>query len=294
MDIKLMLIIVLMIVAVLLFSFIGLSFISEAKRYEEKKKRLNQLNFKDNRDVSIEEAIDKITKIVDMYIFKIKTSPKDKALNINLKMIGWDKYFGPKEWKSFVIFMSFIGVVAGLLFGVLSPIYGLFIAMMFTVLPTVFLSTEIKDKKMKLMDKFPDIIIITEGYLSAGFTLSKAMEETIPFAGKSWQPILKKLVADIELMGVESALNNLKEATTIPEVREFASLVKIAYAQGDVGESFSSQADRMLTIQEDMMMAKIAGRRSLASVANAPTILAVFLLIGAPAVTKIMEMSAMS
>lgn len=287
MDIKLILIMILMIVAVVLFSFIGLSFVSEAKKYEARKKRLNQLNFKDDRDVSIEEAIDKITKIVDMYIFKVKPTPKDKELSVHLKMIGWDKYFGPKQWRSFVIFMALFGGIIGVIFAVISPIYGAFIGAMFIVLPSVFLSTEVKNIKSKLMDKFPDIIVITEGYLSAGFTLSRAMEETIPFSGKAWEPILKKLVADIELMGVDSALSNLKEATTIPEVREFASLVKIAYAQGDVGESFSSQADRMLTIQEDLMLAKIGGRRSLATVANGPVLLSVFLLIGAPALSKV-------
>lgn len=293
MDMKLALILILMITSVLLFSFIALSFISEARKYEAKRKRLNQLNFKNNRDLSVEEAVESITRFVDMYIFKMKPTPKDKELSINLKMIGWDKYFGPREWKSFVLFMCILGFIVGGVLAMISKIYGAFVGCMFVVLPSMFMHTEVKDKKTKLLDKFPDIIIITEGYLSAGFTLSKAVEETIPFAGKAWGPILKKLIADMELMGVESALNNLKEATTIPEVKEFASLVKIAYSQGDVGESFSSQADRMLSIQEDLMMSKIAGRRSLAAVANAPVILSVFLLIGAPAIANVMEMSMM-
>lgn len=292
MDIKLTMIVVLMVVSVVLLSFIMLSYISEAKKYEARKKRLDQLNFKSERDVSIEEAIDKITKFVDVYILKIKPSEKDKELELKLRMIGWDKYFGYKEWRCFVIFMACVGGVFFLVASIISPAYGAMVGGMCAVMPSLFLHNESNDVKLKILDKLPDIIIITEGYLSAGYTLPKAIEETIPFSGKTWMPILKKLVADMELMGIDYALNNLKNATNVPEVREFASLVKIAYSQGDVGESFVTQAERMEVIQEDINMQKIASRRSLAAVANAPVILAVFLLVGAPAVSKVLEMSA--
>lgn len=291
MDFKLIIIVGLMIASVVLFSLIALSFIVNAKKYEAKKKRLNQLNFKKaNNDVSVEEAIEKITKFVDTYVLKITPSQKEQEIEIKLKMIGWDKYFGYKEWKAFRVFMAIVGIVLMIFLSVISRVYGMFVGGVLIIAPDLFFKVQVDEVVDKLLDKFPDLIVITEGYLSAGFTLPKAIEETIPFVGKTWCPILKKLVADMELMGIDYALNGLKEATNIPEVREFASLVKIAYEQGDVGESFTTQAERMLIMQEDLMLKKINGRRSLAAVANAPTILAVFLLVGAPAMEKIMNM----
>lgn len=291
MDFKLTLIVILMIVSVVLFSLIALSFISAAKKYEARKKRLDQLKFKEDRDLSVEEAIEKITNFVDMYILKLKPSPKDKQTEIKLRMVGWDKYFGYKEWKAVKIFMGIVGIVVMSLLYKISAIYAAFVGITLMVVAPVFFHLEVEDKRTKILDKFPDLIIITEGYLAAGFTLSKAMEEAIPFSGKTWGPILKKLVADMELMGVDHALSELKASTNVAEVREFASLVKIAYEQGDVGESFTSQAERMRTIQEDLMMTKIGRRKSLATTANLPVLLSVFLLIGAPAVAKVMEIS---
>lgn len=292
MDIKFMIIMSLVVFAIVLLSVIMASWNSERKKYNSRKKRVEQLSFGNtSKDVSIEEFVGGVTNFIDKKVLKIKPSDSDILLGKKLKMVDLDKYFGVTEWKAFRIFMGFVGIGVGILFSFLHPAFGAFVGLFLIVAPTLFLNTQAKEVRMKLLTKFPDIIMIMEGYLSAGFTLNRAIEETIKFGGSTWTPILKKMVTDMEVMGVEYALNELKEMSDVDEIREFASLVKIAYQQGDVGSSFTSQIERMRVIQEDVIMQKIAGRRSLAVAANAPTMLAVFVLVGAPAIGNLMTLT---
>ena len=292
---KIQLIYILLLVSVtIVLTTINISrFAVELKKSRERRKRLGQLSFKEDKDVTVEEALERITSFMEIYVFKTKKKQKDIALEIRLRMIGWDKYFGEREWKAFSMFMLFVGVGLGLVFSLISPTYGLFVGGFLSAMPMIYFHMETKDVRFKLLSKFPDVIIIINGYLKAGYTLNKAIEETIPFAGKRWGMLLTKLVADMDMMGVDHALEELKVSTDIPEVREFCSLVKIAYAQGTVGDSFETQAIRMRMIQEDIMLQKIAARRSLAIVAQAPTMLAVFVIVGAPAMKQVMEISTM-
>lgn len=292
MDFNFMIIMILVVFAIVLFSVIAASWKSEVKKYNSRKKRVDQLSFGNTeKDVSVEEFVHGITNFIDKKVLKIKESESDILLAKKLKMVELDKHFGVREWKAFRIFMGFVGIGIGMLFGFVSPVFGGFVGLFMVVSPTLFLNTQAKEVRMKLLTKFPDIIMIMEGYLSAGFTLNRAIEETIKFGGNTWTPILKKMVTDMEVMGVEYALNELKEMSDVDEIREFAALVKIAYQQGDVGSSFTSQIERMRVIQEDVIMQKIAGRRSLAVAANAPTMLAVFILVGAPAIGNLMTLS---
>lgn len=265
----------------------------EAKKIKERRKRQNQLMFVEEKDVTVEEAIEKITEIMEIYVFKSKAKPKDILTEIRLRMIGWDKYFEAEQWKAFSVFMIFVGIAIGFTFSFINTAYGVLVGGFFALMPQIYYLMETKDVRFSLLSQFPNIIILINGYLRAGYTLDRAIESTVPFTGKRWSIMLTKLAADIEMMGVDYALNELKLTTDIPEVREFCSLVKIAYAQGSVGDSFESQAMRMRSVQEDIMLQKIAARRSLAIVAQAPTMLAVFLLVGAPAVKQVMEMTSM-
>ena len=292
-NVYLILIFILVTSSILISTINTLRFIVEIKKERERRKRKGQLSFKYEKDVSVEEALEKITEFMEIYIFKTKRKEKDIILETRLKMIGWDKYFGDREWTPFSLFMVGVGVALGVFFSFISPMYGLFVGGFISLAPTIFFMSETKNVRFTILSQFPDIIIIINGYLKAGYTLNRAIEETIPFAGKRWSIILAKLVSDMDIMGLEYALNELKSSTDIPEVAEFCSLVKIAYNQGTVGDSFETQAERMKTIQEDIMMQMIANRRSLAIVSQAPTMLAVFVLVGAPAIKQVMEMGSM-
>lgn len=292
-NVYLMLIFILVISSILLSTINTLKFMVELKKERERRKRKGQLSFKYEKDMSVEDALEKITNFMEIYVFRTKKREKDVILETRLKMIGWDKYFGEQEWKAFSLFMVGVGAILGILFSFVSPLYGCFVGGFLSLAPTIFFMTETKDVRFTLLSQFPEIIIIINGYLKAGYTLNKAIEETIPFTGKRWSGLLAKLVSDMDIMGIDYALNELKLSTDIPEVSEFCSLVKIAYSQGTVGDSFEDQAERMKSVQEDIMMQMIANRRSLAVVAQAPTMLAVFILVGAPAIKQVMEMGTM-
>ena len=292
MDYQFMLILFLVVISIIMLTTILVSWGKEVKKYNSRKKRVDQLSFNaKEKDVSVDQFIGGLTNFVDKKILKVKPSDSDILLEKRLKMVELDKQFGVKEWKVFKMFMCFVGVLAGGIFALVNVWFGAFVGVFLSIAPSLFLHIQAKEVRLKLLTKFPDIIMIMEGYLSAGFTLNKAVEETIKFGGTTWTPILKKMVADMDIMGVEYALNELKEMSDVDEIREFASLVKIAHEQGDVGGSFTAQVERMRVIQEDVIMQKIDGRRSLAVAANMPTMIAVFILVGAPALGNLMMIS---
>lgn len=291
MSLSIILMIVMMSAGIFLGSFIIGSLLVEKKKHSDYKKRVDQLSFRTNKDVSLEQFIDKVTQYVDTYIFKGKNNPKDSRLNVKLKMIGWDKYFEAQQWRAVKVATLMLGGVIAVLFGLISPPFGLVVGGIIAIMPDLLFKNEVKEKRDKLLAAFPDIIIIMQGYLEAGMTLVEAIVQTIPFANRAWMPVLKKMASDIELMGVEHALNELRDATDLQEVKEFASIVKVAYAQGDVGDSFKAQAERMYSIQEDRVLIKIGKRRNLAVVAQAPTMISVFILVGAPAIRQVIDMT---
>lgn len=293
MDLGLLLILVVISIVVSVTLVNILSVTVYIKKSRERKKRRDQLVFKDERDVSVEEALEKITDFVETYIYKQKKSPQDELMEIRLKMIEFDKYFGAREWRAFSIFMAIVGVILALIFSMINVAYGIVTGIILIAMPQIYYMSQVKEVRVDMLSKFPKIIILINGYLAAGYTLEKAVRATIPFAGKRWEKELVKFVTDIDLLGVEHALNNLKRATDIPEVREFCSLVKVAYEQGSVGSSFEDQAIRMESIQNDVMKQKIEGRKSLTILAQGPTLLAVFILAGAPVLKQVTEITQM-
>lgn len=293
MDIGLLVILILIAIVVSVTLVNILSVTVYVKKNIERKKRRDQLVFKDDRDISVEEALEKITDFVETYIYKKKKSPQDELTEIRLKMIEFDKYFGAREWRAFSIFMVILGFVLMLILSTVNMTYGLVAGIILMVMPQIYYVSQVKEVRFEMLSKFPKIITLINGYLEAGYTLEKAVRATIPFAGKRWEKQLIKFVTDIDLLGVEYALNNLKVATDIPEVREFCSLVKVAYEQGSVGSSFEDQAIRMESVQNDVIRQKIESRKGLTILAQGPTLLAVFILAGAPVIKQVTEMTQM-
>lgn len=293
MDLSIMIVFA-VIAIVIVVTFVNiLNVIMYIKKSRERRKRANQLVFKNEKDVSVEEALGHITEFMETYVYKRKKSPKDELLEIRLKMIDFDKYFGAREWKAFSVFMVFVSIVLLIILSFVSTTYAMIASGIMLIMPQAYYFSQVKDVRFELLSKFPNIITLINGYLKAGYTLEKAVIATIPFAGKKWGEILTKFVTDIDLMGVEYALNNLKVATDIPEVREFCSLVKVAYEQGDVGSSFEDQAVRMKEVQRNVLKQKIEARKSMTILAQGPTLLAVFILAGAPVVKQVSEITTM-
>lgn len=279
---------------VIIVTFVNiLNVIMHIKKSRERRKRANQLVFKNEKDVSVEEALGYITEFMETYIYKRKKSPKDELVEIRLKMIEFDKYFGAREWKAFSLFMVFLAIALAAILYLISPTYAMIAGGIILIMPQAYYHSQVKDVRVELLGKFPNIITLINGYLKAGYTLEKAVIATIPFAGKKWSKLLTSFVTDIDLRGAEYALNNLRLATDIPEVREFCSLVKVAYEQGDVGSSFEDQAIRMKVVQRDVLKQKIAARKSMTILAQGPTLLAVFILAGAPVVKQVAEITSM-
>lgn len=292
MDIKLIILVLVgLTVTVTFYNIIALSV--QVKKEYARRKRVNQLIYKDKEDMSLEEALDKITNFVETYITKNKESQHDKRLEIQLKMVELDKYFGAKEWKAFNVFMALLGLVLMIPLAAINTMYGVFVGVLLIVMPKIYFLSQLSSVRYSLISRFPDIISLINGYLRAGYTLDRAVASTIPFAGKRWGKLLTKMVADMEMMGVVYSLNNLKNSTDLDDVSEFCSLVKVAYEQGDIGTSFEDQAERMKFLQRDNVKKKIGRRKSMVILAQGPTILSVFIIAGAQAVEEILKVTSM-
>jgi Flp pilus assembly protein TadB len=154
------------------------------------------------------------------------------------------------------------------------------------------LNNSAKNRKDKLLAEFPDFIKITEGFLDAGFTFTKAVENSIKYVEIEWQDYLKKLLIDSELYGIDSSLENFKNDLNLFEVKEFVSIVRLNLEQGgSAKESFLSQADRVLEIRKNVLLMKIGKRQIIGTMLQAPLLLCNIMVFALPVVKSMTSLT---
>ncbi|MBQ3420825.1 MAG: hypothetical protein IJH34_04000 [Romboutsia sp.] len=279
------------ILAVVFFLKSLFSLSSEFVNYGAHKRRLKQLRFNKRRDLNTNDLVDSITDIVDSHIFK-SNKPKDlKQIEKKLILAGWDKTFTPLQYKAVNVFLKLVGLAFLVIFGVNNIWLGLFMGAIPAFAMEILLANTISQKKDQILVYFPELISIIQGYLEAGIPLIEAISYACPFAGEAWGPLLEKLVVDSEINSIEYALDELKRRIDILEVKEFASLVKLAYVQGsNVVESFEAQSKRMDAIKFEYNQMKIQKRRSMGVMVQMPMLLMIFVAFGLPIVPQLGEM----
>lgn len=273
-----------------------LKLILSLDNYRLHKKRLKelQLNIGKNKDVEIDELIDKLTKPIILSIL-----PKLKIKNIeevgkDLKTAKWDKKMTAQQFIALKLITKVLGVIAFLIFSKVSmfmaAVWGvpLFFGLGF------FLNNSVNNRKEKIMIGLPDFIRITQGHLTANMTFSNAISETIRFMGDEWQEILQRLVVEVELNGMDSALESLKEEIDLFEIREFVSIVKLVMEQGgNAKDAFNSQAERVQDMLYSLMELKINKRKTIGILVHGPLLLCNMVAFGLPTVGQFMNFSGM-
>lgn len=265
-------------------SLFGLLFSMDSHKNHQK--RMRQLQFsEDGNKVNDEtrEAINKITSPVIRYLFPRLKLRDTETLNRELKIAGWDGYFDADQYRALNIILKVIGVILGAVFYQFSPLVG---AVWF-ILPFFglgfFFKNSLKERQQKIFQAFPDFIRVIQGYLSAGVPLAKAVEESFPYMTPEWKKIMKSFLINTNLMSLQEAIERINDDVNIFEIQEFFSLIKLNLEQGiDVKESFTSQREKVMDLQYEVMLKKIGQRQLMGTLIQGPLLLTLIFAFGLP------------
>lgn len=246
------------------------------------KKRMKQLRFDEEAEEKNKDLLEKVTKPIIDHVFPYFKFSKDEEIAYKLTLANWGKWT-PMEYRALNYLLKAAGIVFGLITWKIHPLFGIvfFVIGMFSL--PILLKNSINTRKEKLLNDFPDFIRITEGYLSANYPFSKAVEEAIPYVGEEWKPILKEFIATVELKSIDAGLEQLKKDVPIFEVKEFISLVKLTLEQGDdIRESLGKHAEKIRELQLEVIAIKISKRQTMAILLQGPLLLTNIVTIGLP------------
>lgn len=289
----------LLIFAVTLFLFVKNIFflIFSMENYKLHRKRLKQLSFegKKSNEAEIKELIDKVTQpVIKSILPKLNLKVDLKKIEKDLRMAEWQDKMTPKQYLALSLITKVLGIA---LFVILFSASKLMAAIWGTILfmsVTFLLRNSANNRREALMLQFPDFIRITQGYLSAGFTFSDAVMESIKYVGEDWRPILEDFVVETELDNMDKALGTLGDTIDVFEVKEFVSLVRLSLEQGgDAKDSFESQADKIQEMLYDVMMVKIEKRRVYGIMIQGPLLLCNLIVFGLPTIDAMLNMGTM-
>lgn len=286
-------------VAIVVLLIIGKNIISmiTKRNFKLDNKRQKELNFEKKRtssqDMSTAGLIDTVTSPVRKYILpKVNVDEtKMEKLEKDLQLAGWTN-FDTTTYTALNLTLKLIGIVFGLLFITKSTLMGI----IWFVIPFfglgILFRNSINNRKYNLMAEFPDFIRITQGFLCSGMPLVEAMENALPYVGPTWKPIIKDFIIDANVYSQDECIEALKEKVPIFEVHELWSLIQLNLEQGiDIKESFNNQALKVKGMQKEVMINKITKRQMMATLIQAPLMLAMIAGFGLPTFSSMMNMN---
>lgn len=249
--------------------------------------RQKELDFvtKEKKKGTIEQLTDPIIKLMGDRLKKGNL----KNLQNDLEFVNWHKQFNALTFRAFQVVLLVVSIV-GIFMISKNLIMTLLVGGIINATIPFLMKSEIKKREKALLQEFPDLIRIMQGYLSTGFTFPEAFENTIPFVGPGWQKPLREAVVDMKLIGTKDALEKFKEKSRLPEAKEFTSMIILAIEQGGREEdAFEAQADNIHSISLDVMESKIVGRNAMAQGLQPLIMLAIILVFIVPVAVESMK-----
>lgn len=252
------------------------------------KKRLKQLQFNQKRsssdDMDMQRLVETITSPVAKHLIPKLNLTTDKAqLDRDLEMAQWNKIFTSITFIAMNLTLKIVGVIVLIILGQKSMAFGLvwFVALFFGF--KLLFNNAKNERAFRLLCEFPDLIRITQGFLMSNMPLPEAFENTVPYIGKEWSPIIREFVINSEIYSQEECIDIISSKVDIFEVRELWSLIKLNAEQGiDIKECFTNQAEKVRTMQLEVMLNKI-GKREMYSIAiQGPLLLSMIVGFGLP------------
>ena len=262
------------------------------ENYKLHKERLDQLKFEDKKDndQEIRDLIDKITQPIIKNVFPRMDIGNLEGIQKDLKLIGWDSKFTPKQYLALIYLGRVLGLGMGLILFSVSSFMALLWGGVLFLAPNLLLKNAASNKRNKILIEFPDFIRVTQGYLSAGFPLTKAVRESVRYVGEDWQRILEKFVVTAEISGIEPALDGLAVDADIYEAREFVSLIRLTLEQGgNAKEGFGQQANKIQEMLYDSMMRKVEQREIYGIIVQGTLLLCNNIAFGLPTFSNMMN-----
>lgn len=224
-------------------------------------------------------------------VFSQKMSSKRiYDLTRKLRFTEWDKYFDAYTFTTFIWILRIVGVLVIVLLMKALSFLALIIGGLLIVMPEFLLHNTYKNKQDVLTSGFPEMINIISGYLSANMLFTDAVKHALPHISPDWQPIMEKFVIKANISSVEEGLEWLAYAVDIAPIREFVSIVKLNLELGNsVKDSFAEQADKVRDMLEIINEKKIASRKSMATMVQAPLLLCIILAFALPTIGSIID-----
>ncbi len=259
------------------------------------KRRMRQLNFESKKqDMDISEIIETVTEPIINHLFpKLKFNNLEQ-LETDLKMAKWDKYFTPIRYRALDFLLKAVGIVVFiLLFNKAKPLAFVWGGIFCFGLGFLFRNT-ISNRKTKLFYDFPELIRVVDGYLSADVPFAQAVADAIKYVGDEWKPILHQFVIDCDMKSIDEALEGLKNAVDLFEVKEFVALVRLTLEQGgDARKSFEEQAEKITEMQRNLMAIKIGQRETMGMLVQGPLLICNLLVFALPTVSSMTSLTTM-
>ena len=258
------------------------------------KSRLKQFSKGVKKDTAATvDTINELTEIVRYKWFpKLqKLLPSLKIENIeqldkDIKFIAWDDTFTAESYIATCLVLRIVGVIVGILLAMMGGymiIFGVVVFAACAFLLDYMFKGEVKSKNEALFKYFPDLVRIISGYLVAGMDLVRSMENSVRYVSDDWKPIINQFILDCNTKGTTEALDVMSNTVNMFEVREFVSLVKLTMEQGgDAKDAFAAQADKVAQMQKDQFLQKIGGRKTMATMIQAPMLLCNMAVIAIP------------
>ena len=259
------------------------------------KKRLKQLQFTNKRtssnDKSTLELINTLTKPAMNYLIPKMNLNNMSQLEKDLESSQWNKYFTPVTFIAMDITLKAIGIIVGLILLPAAWQIALVWSGLFIFVFKFLFKNSIKERKFRLLSEFPEFIKNTEGYLSSGIPLTKAMEHALPYVGPEWRVLVQEFIVNSEIYSQEQCIDILSSKVDIFEVKELWSLIKLNSQQGiDIKECFSNQAAKVKEMKLEAMMGKVSKRQVMSIAIQGPLLLIMIVSFGLPTFASMLNL----
>lgn len=206
--------------SIFLLLFIGnmFKFLNIDRQNKQFLRRLKQLEFSDEKEMTVQDLIQSVSKPFIFYIFprfsliKKYLSVKSEVMENKLKFAKWDKYF--KNYSQFLaidIALKIVGVLAFIILRGQSLVFAFIWLIPLVFGMQIFLNNTVKNKKEKLLADFPNMLRIIEAYISANIPFSIAAAKAINYVCDEWKEVLTDFVVESEIKSLSDALDTLKK-----------------------------------------------------------------------------------
>lgn len=252
---------------------------NELKSYSQRQKQIFSI---ENKGKENENSV--IEKMTNPFLnFPIIRNYDLSKIKTNLSMSHWDEHFNPTQYLIINLLLKIIGSILAILFLKESIIFSAVFFILFFFIMDILMKNTINERREKIFNQFPKYVRLMDGYLSAKMTIVEATEKTLVNVGDEWKKLLTNFLVSAKKHGSSQALDELRNATDIFEIKELMSLIKLSLEQGtEISDSFKRQITLIEEVQAIVYERKIIKRQMIGQAIQAPLFLSLMIAFALP------------